>query len=220
MDTCLKCHGKEGLAFMIGKQMGNLDVHAAKGMVCVDCHNGDDVHGDGNVYPSMRAPGAIKASCENCHEVNTSIKAHTVHKEKLACDACHVSAGVSCMNCHFDTCVKTRKREGISFLNLSYLLLINHNGKVTSGTAMSFVSNNQKFIVYSPQFIHAILKKGSACEDCHANETMKLIRQGEAVPMMVFKNDKMETWKGVVPIVHEKLRWSYFNKEGEKWIPP
>jgi hypothetical protein len=219
MDTCLKCHGKEGLAFMIGKQTGNLDVHVAKGMVCVDCHKGEDVHGDGSVYRSMREPGAVKAACANCHEVDTKIKAHTVHGKKLDCAACHVSTGVSCMNCHFDTFVKTWNREGIFFLNLSYLLLMNHNGKVTSGTAMSFVSNNKKFIVYSPQFIHAIQKKGKACDDCHANEAVKLIQQGKSVPMMVFKEGKMETWKGIVPTVHEKLQWSYFNKEGDKWVP-
>jgi hypothetical protein len=66
---------------------------------------------------------------------------------------------------------------------------------------------------------HSIQEKGRACEDCHANEAIKLIQRGDPVPMMVFKNGKMETWKGVVPIVHEKLRWSYFNKEGERWIP-
>jgi hypothetical protein len=221
MDTCLKCHGKEGLVFHLCKQEGNLDVHMAKGMICVDCHKDEDVHGDGNVYKSMREPGAIKASCENCHEVNTEIKAHTVHGEKLDCTACHVSNSVSCMNCHFDTFKKTGSRDGIFFLLNCYLLLMNRDrdGKVTCGTAMSFVTNNQKFLVYSPQFSHAIQKKGKACGDCHANEATKLIQQGKPIPMMVFKEGKMETWKGVVPAVPEKLQWAYFNKEGDKWVP-
>jgi len=220
MDTCLKCHGKEGMLFMMGRQMGNLDVHVAKGMICVDCHKDEDVHGDGNIYKSMREPGAVEASCESCHkEINTEIRAHTVHGEKLACNACHLSQMVSCMNCHFDTFLRTWKREGNFFLNLGYSLLMNHNGKVTAGTAMSFVTNNQKFIVFSPQFTHSVQKKGKACGDCHANEAMKLIQQGKSVPMMVSKDGKMETWKGVVPALPDRLQWAYFNKEGETWVP-
>ncbi len=48
---------------------------------------------------------------------------------------------------------------------------------------------------------------------------MKLIREGESIPMMVFKDGKGENWNGVVPTVHEKLRWVYLNKEGDKWVP-
>lgn len=221
MNTCLKCHGKEGLVFHLCKQAGTLDVHVAQGMTCVDCHTGEDVHGDGIAYQSMREPGAVKAACENCHEADTSIKSHTVHQGKLDCTACHVSASVSCMNCHMDTFVKTGSREGIFFLANCYLLLMNRetDGKVACGTAMSFVTKNKKFIVYSPQYSHAIQKKGKACGDCHANEATKLIRQGELVPMMVFKEGKLETWKGVVPAIHESLQWTYLNKEGDTWIP-
>jgi hypothetical protein len=48
---------------------------------------------------------------------------------------------------------------------------------------------------------------------------MKLIEKGEPIPMMVFKDGRVENWKGVVPTVHEKLRWVYLNKEGDKWVP-
>ena len=48
---------------------------------------------------------------------------------------------------------------------------------------------------------------------------MKLIQQGKSVPMMVFTDGKVENWKGVVPTVHEKLKWVYLNKKGDKWVP-
>ena len=41
------------------------DLHYDAGMVCVDCHVGGDVHGDGNLYRSERYQTAIR--CEDCH---------------------------------------------------------------------------------------------------------------------------------------------------------
>jgi len=219
MKTCLQCHSREGLTFKLGKEKGNLDVHVAQGMSCADCHKGEDVHGDGNFYKSMRAPDALKVSCVTCHTVDRTIEAHVVHGEKLDCAACHVSNTVSCMNCHFDTFLKTGSRKGTFFPMQSWLLLINYEGKVTSGTAMSIVSKNKKFIVYAPYFTHAIQKKGRECGQCHATAAMELIGKGKSVPMMVFKDGKVENWNGVAPAVHEKLKWVYLNKEGDTWVP-
>lgn len=41
------------------------DIHAEKGMHCVDCHFRQDSHGDGNLYNEPRA--AIEIGCEDCH---------------------------------------------------------------------------------------------------------------------------------------------------------
>jgi hypothetical protein len=41
------------------------DIHAEKGMHCVDCHFRQDAHGDGNLYNEPRA--AIEIACEDCH---------------------------------------------------------------------------------------------------------------------------------------------------------
>jgi hypothetical protein len=219
MKTCLTCHSRAGLTFKLGRERGDLDVHVAGGMSCADCHKGEDVHGDGLFYRSMRAPDALKVSCATCHTVDKTIQAHQVHGGKLDCAACHVANTVGCMNCHFDTFLNTGSRKGTFFPTQSWLLLINYNGKVTSGTAMSIVSKNRKFIVYAPYFTHAIQKKGRECGDCHANAAMELIESGESVPMMVFKDGKVEHWKGVVPAVQEKLKWVYLNKTGETWVP-
>jgi len=48
---------------------------------------------------------------------------------------------------------------------------------------------------------------------------MKLIQKGESIPMMEFRDGKVENWSGVVPTVQEKLRWVYLNKQGDKWVP-
>ena len=41
------------------------DIHLEKGMHCVDCHFGQDSHGNGNLYNEPRA--AIEIACEDCH---------------------------------------------------------------------------------------------------------------------------------------------------------
>jgi hypothetical protein len=41
------------------------DIHAEKGMHCVDCHFRQDSHGNGNLYNEPRA--AIEISCTDCH---------------------------------------------------------------------------------------------------------------------------------------------------------
>lgn len=41
------------------------DLHFSAGMVCVDCHVGGDVHGDGNLYQSERLQVGIR--CQDCH---------------------------------------------------------------------------------------------------------------------------------------------------------
>jgi hypothetical protein len=41
------------------------DIHAEKGMHCVDCHFEQDVHGDGRVYGAY--PDALEIGCVDCH---------------------------------------------------------------------------------------------------------------------------------------------------------
>lgn len=221
MKTCLPCHTRAKATFECGKDKGALDVHIVAGMVCADCHKGQDVHGDGISRRSMRDDGAVKASCTNCHTPKEDeIRAHKVHRGKLDCAACHVSNSISCLNCHLDNFVKTGKREGNFLAPIQdWLLLVNYKGKITSGTAQTFVYKDKKFIAYAPYFTHSIQAKAKACTDCHANPAMRLIQKGESVPMAEFKDGKMVSWKGVVPLVPEQLKWSFLNKVGDKWVP-
>ncbi|UCE08235.1 MAG: hypothetical protein JSW07_09530, partial [bacterium] len=79
-ELCLACHSREGATINFGKQLNMLDVHFANGMVCTDCHQKDDVHGDGKFYHSMRDITNPRPACTNCHEADSTLRAHTVHK--------------------------------------------------------------------------------------------------------------------------------------------
>jgi len=221
VGICFKCHSREATTFKMDEATGALDVHRAKGMVCADCHIGDahdDVHGnDGGPFKTMRDPGAVQAKCTNCHEENQKVESHKIHGGKLDCAACHIKSSVSCMNCHFDSFLETGKRPGNFVSAKSWLILVNHEGKVTSGSAMSLVSGGKKFISYQPYFTHSVQKQAKKCEDCHGNEAMKLIADGKKVPMMTFVNGEVKQWSGVVPCSPDDLEWAFLDKKDGNW---
>jgi hypothetical protein len=51
--------------FEKGKAVHLMDIHAERGMHCVDCHFAQDVHGDGKLYGEPRA--AMEITCVDCH---------------------------------------------------------------------------------------------------------------------------------------------------------
>jgi len=222
METCLQCHSRAKAVIKAGKQHGTLDVHFAAGMVCADCHKAHDVHGDGKFRHSMRDEGAVKVSCTNCHDPNElkKVRDHRVHRRtNLDCTACHVSNSATCLNCHIDRFIETGTKEG-NFLPPSqdWLLLINYKDKITAGTVQTAVYKDKKFIAYAPYFTHSIQREAKKCKDCHRNEATKLIKEGKSIPMAEFKDGKMEGFKGVVPLIPDKLHWDFLKKVDDKWV--
>ena len=220
-DTCLPCHKREGAALKIGKETGKPDVHFEKGMGCVDCHPAEEIHGDGTFHRSMRDPGVLKASCRQCHPARKDdIRPHTIHKNKVDCNSCHVSSSVVCLNCHQNSVIKDQNRAGNYIPPAqSWTLLVNYEGKVTSGTVQSLVYDDKKFIAYAPFFTHAVQKRGKSCPECHANPAVQMIKKGQAVPMAEFKDNQVVFWQGVVPLVPDKLKWMFLNKKEKIWVP-
>ncbi len=218
-ELCLGCHSRAKVTFKIDREAGIQDVHMGMGKTCTDCHSKEDVHGDCRDYDSMRKPGAVKASCDNCHQKLAENKSHKLHKDKLECNACHVSGSATCYNCHFDKFLETGKKKGNFILGKKrWLMLVNYEGKVTSGTVQTLVSKGKKFIAYAPYFTHSIMDKGRECGDCHNNKAMKLISTGKKIQVTDYKNGKIIEWDGIIPYVPEKLQWVFLDKDGDKWV--
>ncbi len=57
-QQCNHCHTR-------GQQTKHSDGHQRAGLECIDCHTSIDVHGDGNIYPSIGHQLEVK--CEDCH---------------------------------------------------------------------------------------------------------------------------------------------------------
>ena len=227
INTCLPCHSREGLTFGFDGERNSLDVHLAAGMVCADCHWRYDIHGDGRFRPSMRHPKGVRASCKRCHEeqakespeFDPETVSHQVHGDKLDCAACHVRDTMACYNCHFGNFLKTKTKKGNFVPMKDWLLLINYEGKVTSGSAMTLVYRNKKFIAYVPYFTHSVSPAGRDCDECHLNEAVNKIEKGEKVPVVAFHQGKVVPWKGVVPLVRGKLEWVFLSRTKSGWAP-
>ena len=48
-----------------GKAVHLKDIHLEKGMQCIDCHFGQDNHGNGKLYGETR--NAVEIDCVDCH---------------------------------------------------------------------------------------------------------------------------------------------------------
>ncbi len=217
-ETCLKCHSREQATLGMDKERNTLGVHIKAGMQCADCHSARELHGDGTKYESMRQPGAMDTECSNCHDPKQS-QAHTVHKDKLHCTACHVQNSMTCFNCHFGVLKETQsKPKSMAGKAKDFLLLVKYQGKVTSGTMQTLVApDNYPFVTYVPYFTHSISQKGKDCEECHATEAVKILAEGREFVPGIVKDGKLEFYKGVIPVVPDQLKWPYLEKKDGKW---
>ncbi len=220
-ELCLGCHTRAGKAIAMDEEAGIIDVHFSAGLVCTDCHDGRDVHGDGRIYNSQRDPNAVKAECENCHAAGESAnREHITHYENIDCTACHVTNTIACYNCHFDNFLKEKTRKGNFIAGKDWLLLVNYEGKVTAGNAQTFVYKGKKFVDYVPYYTHSISPASEArkCADCHHTEAAVKMARGESVLMTEFINGELTSFRGVVPLVDGQIKWTYLDKEDGKWV--
>ena len=227
-ETCLKCHAREASTFKMDAARGTLDVHVAAKMVCTDCHTAREAHGDGTAFHTMRDPRAKDAKCSNCHTADSTAytaipntDSHTVHGDKVHCNACHVQASMNCYNCHFGEFTRTGKRPGsFSGANKDWLLLTNYKGQVTSGTMQTLVGENREpFIMYTPYFTHSVTSKGRKCADCHGSKAVVDIANGKRFSPASFNDGKLSFYKGVIPLVPNLLDWIWLEKVDGEWKP-
>lgn len=216
--TCLGCHARTKKAMALDAAAGVKDVHFAAGMSCSDCHSGTDVHGDGKHYKSMRSPAAVKVSCSaaDCHDdLDMALKPHKQHAKNIDCAACHVSSTITCLNCHFDRFLAEKKRKGNFFAAKKWTLLVNHEGKVTTGNAQTLIGKGRKFVAYVPYFTHSVVKKGRSCGDCHGVSAAVKMANGKPVEMATFAAGKLTHIEGVVPFVPELIKWPWLDKSAD-----
>lgn len=99
-NQCMACHGSRIAAEFMGEIEGNEpDIHFSKGMTCMTCHTGAEMHA-----PS--APGTDRyhvkqaAQCESCHPVKDANPYHLAHWTDLSCYVCHAQSYNNCSRCH------------------------------------------------------------------------------------------------------------------------
>ncbi|MCK5076693.1 MAG: hypothetical protein KAR38_09965, partial [Calditrichia bacterium] len=221
-NTCLKCHAREKATYKYDESINKIGVHMKADMNCVDCHSKKEIHGDGGEYESMRGENAMNTACGNCHESESipKTKSHTVHNEKLECNACHVQNSMTCYNCHFGELAKTKSKPK-SFVKKvkDFLILVKYKGKITSGTMQTLVGNNDEpFIVYVPYFTHSVMKNGRKCEQCHATEAVNVLASNKEFVPATFKDGESKFYNGILPLVPDLLNWPFLRKQDGQWV--
>lgn len=194
-EACRRCHGD------LAKD--NPDVHFAGGLACMSCHTSREIHGDGTGFDTYQQPGVFDVTCERCHPGLEWSASHTVHGGKLDCKACHVKELVTCYNCHVDTRLADGKDVQLEVTN--QLFLVNHDGRVTLGNLLSYVSGNRTMVTVATAFGHKVQKRGRACPDCHATPVVASAAAG-ALELARWEGGALRTTPGVIPLV-EGMGW-------------
>ncbi len=102
VTVCIACHSSRGGHAYLGVAAGTEpDVHfSEKDFRCLDCHSGNELHGDGTEVQQRYAYDKLP-ECKNCHSDNGSRNSyHAVHYDDFNCQVCHSQDYNNCGSCH------------------------------------------------------------------------------------------------------------------------
>ena len=200
-QQCFNCHIR-GVEINLAPVLGYKDVHWEKGLRCMNCHTLREMHGDGKVYPSYLAPGAMDAKCENCHSPAPTNVSHSIHNAKVHCTACH-GKNFSCIGCHFPPPSPDVPPMGDLFYGFTLLMNRVGTNKVYPGAMMIHTYKGKSFVVVAPRG-HIIAPKEEArkCDDCHGNKAIQeYLQTGKIVITKRGNGTDLENATGVIPLV-------------------
>jgi hypothetical protein len=94
VKNCMICHEGAGGGPLVKRGFAfdaEHDAHAAKGMVCVDCHGAKDHRIPTGRDPNNWANDGVRLSCAGCHPGKPHHdQAYDAHLERIACQTCHI----------------------------------------------------------------------------------------------------------------------------------
>ena len=109
-NNCMACHGSRVAHDFLGDYdnfpFRERDIHREKGFTCLNCHDGEEMHGEvTNTDNTHRYNYEHAVSCEDCHsDISTANLYHTMHLQdgprSLSCYVCHSQDYNNCTACH------------------------------------------------------------------------------------------------------------------------
>lgn len=102
IGICVTCHTSRGGHAYFGVASGTQpDVHLSKkSFTCMDCHSGDELHGDGKPVEQRYAYSELPV-CVDCHTSQAlSNSFHSEHFDDFNCQVCHSQDYNNCGSCH------------------------------------------------------------------------------------------------------------------------
>lgn len=95
VKNCMVCHESAGGGVLIKRGFSYTaakDVHAAKGMVCVDCHKAKNHLIPTGYDPNNWANDGVRIACEDCHTLKPhKDEDYNRHTARIACQTCHIT---------------------------------------------------------------------------------------------------------------------------------
>lgn len=92
--NCMVCHERAGGGIYLKRGFeftSKNDVHAAKGMTCVDCHKAENHKMPTGFDPNNWANDGLRVGCSDCHgEAPHEDEDYNRHTAKIACQTCHI----------------------------------------------------------------------------------------------------------------------------------
>ena len=102
LNVCVTCHVSRGGHAYLGVAAGTQpDVHLTSlNFKCIDCHDGDELHGDGTNVQQRYAYEKLP-ECEDCHsDLKSKNFYHASHMGDFNCHVCHSQVYNNCGSCH------------------------------------------------------------------------------------------------------------------------
>jgi hypothetical protein len=94
VKNCMTCHESAGGGVLIKRGFAfdaEHDAHAAKAMVCVDCHKAKDHRVPTGLDPNNWASDGVLITCADCHGEKPHQDAdYDAHTARVACQTCHI----------------------------------------------------------------------------------------------------------------------------------
>ncbi len=94
VKNCMTCHETAGGGVLVKRGFSftkETDAHAAKGMVCVDCHQAKGHKIPTGFDPNNWANDGLRLGCGDCHGDSPHQSAdYNRHVAKIACQTCHI----------------------------------------------------------------------------------------------------------------------------------
>jgi hypothetical protein len=93
--NCMVCHERAGGGIYVKRGFEftkKNDVHAARGMTCVDCHKAENHRIPTGFDPNTWANDGVRVSCNDCHGAAPhEDEDYNRHTSKIACQTCHIT---------------------------------------------------------------------------------------------------------------------------------
>lgn len=178
--TCALCHGGRVYPEFTGEYGGTADIHYQKGMICVDCHKKEEMHGSSTAIYKGRKEVKERPRCTNCHQAGqekteNAQNAHKTHKDKLSCYACHAGGAYrSCYDCHLGKGASAKPsfilglnpRDKKTVTTLRVIPTVRDTFK-SEGIAMEGFDNLPNYWDTTPHNIRKRTERTRSCNVCH-----------------------------------------------------